>query len=208
MVLVFILELSGGISGYVLRTRAEEVIREKMMATMPEYKVNGSEIAEAWDTLQREVRKIYFYLIDLFFFIRKTIFTRLIACRDCDFQFECCGASNATDWLIAMDQKLPMSCCKTKYGELDSSMCNVNSTNLFTDGCLWKFQGFVRAHAVQLGGVGIGIAFVQVSSRLSFLEIKTFLDFSDFFCQSVFSGSCRLISHKNIPKNVPRQKYA
>ena len=55
MVLVFILELSGGISGYVLRNQATAMIRSKMMDTMPEYKNNASEIQKVWDELQKDV---------------------------------------------------------------------------------------------------------------------------------------------------------
>jgi len=129
MVLVFILELSGGISGYVLRNRAGEVIDEKMKETMFQYSKNESEIVKAWDTLQRG--------------------------------FECCGVQNTTDWLDKLNNTVPMYCCSEVYGIANVSYCNVNSPNLFQEGCLIKFERFIGAHAVQLGGVGLGVAFVQ-----------------------------------------------
>lgn len=58
MVLVFILELAGGISGYVLRNDAQAVIEQKMYDSMPKYK-EGSEIYDMWDQLQRDVIIIY-----------------------------------------------------------------------------------------------------------------------------------------------------
>lgn len=55
MILVFILELSGGISGYVLRNNAADMIQKKMINTMDEYKKNDTEIMKIWDNLQRTV---------------------------------------------------------------------------------------------------------------------------------------------------------
>lgn len=131
MVLIFILELSGGISGYVLRNRVTEVISEKMIDTMPMYAINNSEIFEAWDTLQEK--------------------------------FDCCGVKNATDWIIILktSEDIPVSCCAKSYGDIGKKLCNINSTDLHQDGCLSTFGNFIRGHAVQLGGVGIGVAFVQ-----------------------------------------------
>lgn len=136
MVLIFILELSGGIAGYVLRNEAKDVIQEKMIDTMPKYK-NGSEIADFWDELQKD--------------------------------FHCCGANGPNDWvhylnatLLPDEKALPMSCCKRVHGDIGTSNCNINSTSsLYHEGCLVKFGGFIKSHAVQLGGVGLGIAFIQ-----------------------------------------------
>lgn len=49
------MELSGGISGYVLRARASSIIQENMLDTMKLYQ-NNSEIKSVWDTVQDEVR--------------------------------------------------------------------------------------------------------------------------------------------------------
>lgn len=56
MVVVFILELSAGISGYVLRGSATEVVQENMKATMKKYQDPKSDIAAVWDQLQTDVR--------------------------------------------------------------------------------------------------------------------------------------------------------
>lgn len=53
LVIVFILELSAGISGYVLRARASTVIEEKMIDTMQLYK-NNTEIQMVWNNLQSD----------------------------------------------------------------------------------------------------------------------------------------------------------
>lgn len=55
MVIIFILELSGGIAGYVLRNNAAELIGSKMHGTMSKYGHNNSEITEVWDKIQEKV---------------------------------------------------------------------------------------------------------------------------------------------------------
>ena len=61
MVLVFILELSAGISGYALRGSATEVITEKMRDTMGKYNQNNeAEIKLVWDNLQQDVTLFLF----------------------------------------------------------------------------------------------------------------------------------------------------
>lgn len=130
LVLVFILELSGGISGYVLRSRASEVIQSKMNDTMQKYN-SSEEIAFVWDRLQLE--------------------------------FDCCGTMEPRDWIPAnsTSEQLPMTCCKPTVGAFGTSNCTLLSQNLHKDGCFPKFLFFIKAHAVQLGGVGIGVAFLQ-----------------------------------------------
>lgn len=54
MITVFILELSAGISGYVLRNEAEQMLRGNLKHTMDDYnKVDY--ITRIWDEVQRDV---------------------------------------------------------------------------------------------------------------------------------------------------------
>ncbi|KZC11627.1 PREDICTED: CD63 antigen-like [Dufourea novaeangliae] len=127
LVIVFILELSGGISGYVLRARASTIIQDKMIDTMKMYR-NSTEIALVWDKLQRE--------------------------------FDCCGTVNATDWNDSLNA-MPVSCCDNQVGAIGTTNCTLSSSTLHHEGCYHKFLSFIGSHALQLGGVGIGIAIVQ-----------------------------------------------
>ncbi|XP_043283335.1 tetraspanin-6-like [Venturia canescens] len=143
MVLVFILELASGISGYVLRNEAQEVVREKMLETLPKYHANGSEIFNMWDQLQAD--------------------------------FHCCGVDGAEDWvkhLVTNNSEMPMSCCLPQNGIIGEATCNVNSTNLYHAGCLTKFVSFIGGHAVQLGGVGLGIAYIQIIGMCLVLYLR------------------------------------
>lgn len=58
MVLVFILELSAGISGYVLRSDAYEVLQDKMLKSMVNYNSTESEVYLVWDQIQDKVNEI------------------------------------------------------------------------------------------------------------------------------------------------------
>ncbi|XP_001605056.1 CD63 antigen [Nasonia vitripennis] len=136
MVLVFILELSAGISGYVLRNDATEVLSDKMKKSMEGYKKTNEEIYVIWDQIQRD--------------------------------FECCGTDKPEDWLTELKNQsnpdsLPMSCCRTQGGQVGSINCTIKMQypDRFTKGCLTVLADFVKGHAVQLGGAGIGIAFMQ-----------------------------------------------
>jgi len=51
LILVFILELSAGISGYVLRNQTYRLVEESLNKTMHEY-ANKTEISKIWDEIQ------------------------------------------------------------------------------------------------------------------------------------------------------------
>ncbi|KAI4473408.1 hypothetical protein M0802_016126 [Mischocyttarus mexicanus] len=59
LIFIFILELSAGIAGYVLRSDAGEVIENKMKETIPKYNTS-EEITQFWDEIQYEVYLCFF----------------------------------------------------------------------------------------------------------------------------------------------------
>lgn len=78
-------------------------------------------------------------------------------------QLECCGLDSEKDWAPFMNESLPMSCCKPENGVIGSANCTVTSPNVFREhGCMENLLVFVKEHAIQLGGAGLGIAFIQV----------------------------------------------
>lgn len=69
-----------------------------------------------------------------------------------------------TDWPQTgfPDNTLPDSCCK----ELPSpGKCDLNSVHIYDSGCMVRLQGAIESSALILGGVGVGIAVVQVISK-------------------------------------------
>ncbi|XP_043665835.1 uncharacterized protein LOC122628074 [Vespula pensylvanica] len=165
LIFIFILEFSGGIAGYVLRSQAGEVIKEKMTNTMQLYNTS-KDVAGIWDEIQTE--------------------------------FECCGVTNMTDWEIRFDNSdLPMSCCRPQQGKIGISVCNITVNYVYPDGCLNKFQQYIKSHAVQLGGVGLGIATIQLTGVMIISVGSTiyavYEDFSHFLDPRYFSPATLLI---------------
>lgn len=133
LILVFILELSAGIAGYVLRGQAADLIETKMRTSMEQYN-KSEEIKTVWDTLQ----------ID----------------------FDCCGTNNSSDWKgILRGDELPPSCCRHFAENTENTNvareCTLTSKDARVRGCFPQFLIFAKTHAVELGGAGIGVAFVQ-----------------------------------------------
>ena len=54
LLLVFILELSGGIAGYVLRDRAHDILSRKLSDSLHSYNSNN-ETQKLWYTMQTSV---------------------------------------------------------------------------------------------------------------------------------------------------------
>lgn len=78
-------------------------------------------------------------------------------------EFECCGVDGYEDYLNQNTTELPKSCCRTpKCNTTVEAMRSLNNTEIYTQGCLKGFEKFLREHLLIVGGVGIGIAFVQL----------------------------------------------
>lgn len=57
---IFLLEIIGGIMGYVMRAQVETIAKHKMLDTMPKYN-DSQEIKVVWDNLQRDVTRNFIY---------------------------------------------------------------------------------------------------------------------------------------------------
>ncbi|XP_063221580.1 CD63 antigen-like [Bacillus rossius redtenbacheri] len=131
LVVIFILEFSAGIAGYVLRDNAETFLESKLKESINNYKQSNS-TAKVWDVMQ----------------------TNFNCCginkpEDWDREYH---DTNGT---------LPASCCHTEYGLWGGEPCSTASPYRNKEGCLPKLGAYVADHAAMLGGVGIGIAVIQ-----------------------------------------------
>ncbi|XP_055599594.1 CD63 antigen [Uranotaenia lowii] len=137
LVLIFILELAAGISGYVLRNQTYNLLQSTMQTSMKQYGGNTSqEITYLWDEIQ----------VDF----------------DCcgvnnysDWQ-----TSNPDKF---KDTNLPMSCCRSSPGAVGMVKCMdpENPKTLRSTPCVKSFGDFIKSHAVSLGAAGIAIAVIQ-----------------------------------------------
>ncbi|XP_074093816.1 CD63 antigen isoform X1 [Cotesia typhae] len=74
--------------------------------------------------------------------------------------FKCCGIGGSGDWAnLYPNTELPNSCC---HEVAFNQKCDSNSITVSTEGCMNKLKSAIEDKAVILGGVGIGIALVQL----------------------------------------------
>lgn len=74
----------------------------------------------------------------------------------------CCGINGYADWK-ANNLTIPDSCCSGQVIKEDViAACTENSSTLHKDGCLTNLVQFFKDQAMLFGGVGLGIAFVQL----------------------------------------------
>lgn len=80
---------------------------------------------------------------------------------------KCCGVNGPQDW---QGQKTPFSCCTNEQLPQDvEQFCSDNGVGayLYKTGCYEKLQMKIQSNTKILIGVGIGIAFVEVSRKMS-----------------------------------------
>lgn len=134
--IIFILELAAGISGYVLRNDAYNMINSRLNESMKEYQGNTqSATVVLWDNVQR------------------------------DFQC-CGVLNYTDWKTVFNNDDLPLSCCSIPAGAVGTFSCNTDITNMNRNkngGCLLGFSDYIADHAVSLGAAGIVIAILQVS---------------------------------------------
>ncbi|XP_047676089.1 CD151 antigen isoform X2 [Tachysurus fulvidraco] len=88
------------------------------------------------------------------------------------YELKCCGSYSSADWrdgawirTFADTRIVPDSCCKTP-----TAGCGARDhpSNIYKveGGCISKLEEFLYQHLLILGGVGVGIAFLQVFGML------------------------------------------
>ncbi|XP_011306310.1 CD63 antigen isoform X2 [Fopius arisanus] len=75
--------------------------------------------------------------------------------------FKCCGINGTSDWWPTQfkEPKLPPSCCSEIS---NTAECDVNAITSHNEGCLKKVTDTIENKAYILGGVGIGVALIQL----------------------------------------------
>lgn len=137
LVLIFILELAAGISGYVLRNDTYNLVSTTLRSSMLQYGGQTSqEITYIWDEIQVD-------------------FNCCGVNNSDDWVKSNPDHFNATF--------LPMSCCRTSPGSIGMVRCidEAHPDTLRKTGCITSFGDFIKSHAVSLGAAGIAIAVIQ-----------------------------------------------
>ncbi|XP_058794193.1 CD63 antigen-like [Phymastichus coffea] len=78
------------------------------------------------------------------------------------YDLQCCGVNSPADWLKAgfANNKLPHSCC-TELPK-NNPECDMNDIKSNTEGCKKQLRNKIQDNGIILGGVGIGVALVQL----------------------------------------------
>lgn len=121
---IFIMELAGGIAGFVLRNDIEGDVKTTLLDAEKNYNKTGhGGVTKAWNKLQDE--------------------------------FDCCGVENKTEWEAYTGDKPPASCCP-------STVADCTYDQAYNKGCRNAFEDWLKAKVAIVGGVGIGLAFIQI----------------------------------------------
>ncbi|KAH8283447.1 hypothetical protein KR018_002126 [Drosophila ironensis] len=134
LAIIFILELSAGISGYVLRNDATKLIQTSLLDSITKYNSSTqSPITALWDDVQRD--------FDCCGVNRFDDWNKTFTNGD-----------------------LPISCCNVPVGQAGTFNCWSNDTSVadrHESGCLDGFSNYIASHAVSLGAAGVVIAVLQ-----------------------------------------------
>lgn len=73
-------------------------------------------------------------------------------------EFKCCGATGPDNYKPKNGSQVtyPTSCCKT------SKCTRTNVKDMYSEGCVKGLEDFLKSHLAVVGGVGVGIAFIQL----------------------------------------------
>ncbi|SPP81515.1 CD63 antigen [Drosophila guanche] len=134
LAIIFILELSAGISGYVLRNDAASLIKTSLESSLKDYNsFNQNPTTALWDDVQRDFN----------------------CCGVTNYMDWKTPFENGS---------LPISCCTIPVGAAGTFSCFNNFTSeaeRHTYGCLGGFSSYIASHAVSLGAAGVVIAVLQ-----------------------------------------------
>ncbi|XP_035772698.1 CD63 antigen-like [Anopheles albimanus] len=136
LILIFILELAAGISGYVLRNDTRELVTNALNGSMTQYgDPKHGDITLIWDEIQVD--------FDCCGVENSTDWAR----------------ANPT---MFNETYIPMTCCRPQTGAVGMVSCpDAEGKTLRKIGCVHSFGDFVKAHAVSLGAAGIALAVIQ-----------------------------------------------
>ncbi|CAL4079094.1 unnamed protein product [Meganyctiphanes norvegica] len=136
--MIFTVQLAGGITSYVFRTDVEGFLNTNMKKTMMQFNMTNKGIYRTWRVIQHD--------------------------------HKCCGTDNYRDWEATiygdMVNGVPDDCCKEITIDCGHNIFDANpeevEQKIYIDGCFESLRYNLVDKALVLGGVAIGIAFVEL----------------------------------------------
>jgi len=138
MGIIFLMEIGAGIAAYKLKGQVKPLIYANMESGMRNYGVADHQgVTQTWDVIQHELR--------------------------------CCGTEEYLDWVnttASGGENVPDSCCLSDVVGCGLGVLRLSreqaAMKIQTKGCLDIFSEQIRSNIGGVGGVGIGIGFVQL----------------------------------------------
>ncbi|KAG7167877.1 CD63 antigen-like 1 [Homarus americanus] len=136
--IIFVMQLGVGIASYILRSDVETFLHQNMLITMRNYSDEYPGIFKTWNVIQHE--------------------------------HACCGTDGYKDWELTNFgveyAGVPDDCCRVNTHLCGQDMFNKSpqevDKEIHKEGCFDKLKGDVKENVTILGGVAIGIGFVQL----------------------------------------------
>lgn len=138
LALIFIVELGAGIAAYMMRSEVRNIIEVNMEKGLKNFEVAGHDgVTKTWNSVQHELH--------------------------------CCGAQEFRDWenttFSKVGDSVPDSCCLSDVSGCGTGVLKMDDGMvpkiIYTKGCLDTFQELITSNVAAIGGVGVGIAFIQ-----------------------------------------------
>lgn len=135
--IIFIMQIGVGLASYVLRSDVENFLHHNMLVSMHNYTEERPGIYKTWNVIQHE--------------------------------HACCGTDNYTDWKETRFGEhingVPEACCIQNTDNCGNDVFSKPPSELDyinKEGCFDKLKGDAKENVTILGGVAIGIGFVQL----------------------------------------------
>merc|ERR1711971_255035 len=136
--IIFLMEVGAGIAAYKLKHQVNAIINTNMEKGMQNYNQTDYEgVTRTWDLIQREL--------------------------------DCCGTQEYKDWSNATfsgGADVPDSCCLSNVRGCGKGTLSLGEEEakmkIHTNGCFGTFSEKIQENGGLVGGIGIGIGFLQL----------------------------------------------
>ncbi|KAK8384464.1 hypothetical protein O3P69_009340 [Scylla paramamosain] len=137
LVVIFVVQVVVGAASYIMRSEVESFLRNNMLKSMTTYNKSNEGVYRTWNVIQHDNA--------------------------------CCGTDGFRDWentaFGISVEGVPDDCCKESIQDCGRNVFATGLPNLDPinqEGCFDKLKGDVEENLTILGGVAIGIGFVQL----------------------------------------------
>eukprot|EP00112_Aurelia_sp_Birch-Aquarium-sp1_P002691 Seg130.2 transcript_id=Seg130.2/GoldUCD/mRNA.D3Y31 product="CD151 antigen" protein_id=Seg130.2/GoldUCD/D3Y31 len=138
LLLIFILEIAAGIFAYVKRDQVTKAVTKNIKKIVTDNYGKSSKADKAFTTAVDKLQT----------------------------KMKCCGVNGPGDWNNTAWSKIPAnkpyvtpkSCCKVQ----NSANCQKLVADSYSKGCVDAMKSYVKSHIAIIGGIGVGIAFIQI----------------------------------------------